>query len=260
MISVDTLFGYYQSQAPVRADGTAEITAAAVLAHPDDEIILSNVIAKARKYGICMVDMTLSRGEASTKNHRAEDAGFDLVQGSRGQEAREGAISAGFTEHHQFDGTDGNLAQDAPWLVSEVAGLLIAREVDLVLSISQMTDTDSYDHTVAGMVGNKAAGIAAEALGHVGMLQIQPNGQGEWCAESTPDSLAIVSKIASANDSQFRIGPADDRPSHWAEVSPGFVMHPADWAELNGLYPITGISTHSYVQCGRLLVPEAVEV
>ncbi|MFI5275369.1 MAG: PIG-L deacetylase family protein [Candidatus Saccharimonadales bacterium] len=260
MFSVQELFHEYESYKSDEAGNGAEVTAAAVLAHPDDEMVISNLIAAAKTRRIKLLGITLTRGEASTKNHRAHDPEFALQQGSRAHEAREGALLAGFVDHFQQEGTDGNLESDVPWLINDVAELLVAHEVDIVFGISQMKPHDSYDHESAGKVGLGAASLAAQSLGHVGMLTVQPDGRGQWTAESSAASLDVVRKIACANDSQFRVGQVEDRPTDWYEFTPGFSMHPEDWSELDQLYPINGIATHSYAQYGRLLVPQLVEI
>lgn len=258
MYKVHELFSEYQSHASAEAGEDAVIEAAAVVAHPDDEIILANLIAQANTFGMRIHGLTLTPGEFTTKNFRAY-AGFDPRQGHRKDEAREGALAAGFATHDQFFGVDGQLEDHRSWMVGSVAELLVEHEVDLVFSISQMGSEDSYDHTAAGNIAHDAANMTALSQGrHVGVLTVQPSSQGIWQAESSADSMDIIRRVASANDSQFRVGPVEDRPADWVPVASGHAMHPEDWAELQQ-YPIGGVACHSYTQYGRLLVPQLVE-
>lgn len=259
MYKVHELFAEYESHVSARDGEDAVVTAAAVVAHPDDEIIMNNVLAMATQSGMRIHGITLTPGEATTKNFRAYD-GFDPMRAHRTDEAREGALAAGFATHNQFFGVDGRLEEDHQWMVGAVAELLVEHEVDLVFSISQMGEGDSYDHTVAGNIAHEAGQATAhKQRRHVGVLAVQPSSRGIWQANSSAASRDIVRKVASANDSQFRIGPAQDRPADWIPISAGHAMHPEDWAELQQ-YPIDGVSCHSYAQYGHLLLPQLVEI
>lgn len=258
MYKVQELFAEYESQALAQEGEDAVVEAAAVVAHPDDEIILSNLLALAMQSGMRIHGYTLTPGEKTTKNFRAYE-GFDPRRGHRSEEAREGALGAGFATHDQLFGVDGNLEDHRSWMVGAVSELMIAHEVSLVFSISQMDEGDSFDHTSAGRIAQDAANQVAQSQGrHVGSLTVLPSSQGIWQAASSNESLDIVRKVASANDSQFRVGPAADRPADWIPVSSGHSMHPEDWAELQK-YPIGDIACHSYAQYGHLLVPQMVE-
>ena len=259
MYHVHELFSQYKSHKSETASNSAVVKAAAVHAHPDDEIVNSILYAEAIRCGIKVMGITLSRGEASTKNHREFDLEFALRDGDRSQEARDGALLAGFMGHEQLSGKDSALGHDAPRLVDEVAGLLVANEIDLVFGMSQMSAADSYDHAVAGEIGLLAARKAAQELGRVGVLTSRPDGRGSWFAKSSPESLEIVRLVAQANSSQFRVGEVDDRPDDWYEFTPGHAMHPEDWNELDSSYPITRDATYTYTKCGRLLVPQLLE-
>lgn len=259
MYTVQELFAEYESYTSNRNGDDAVVEAAAVVAHPDDEIILSNAIAHANEFGMRIHGFTLTPGELTTKNFRAYE-GFDPRLAHRTDEAREGALGAGFVSHEQFFGVDGDLENNRSWMAGAISELLIAHDVSLVLSISQMGAGDSYDHTSAGNIAHDAANMAAIAHGqHIGVLTVQPNSRGVWQADSSAASLDIVRKVASANDSQFRIGPAEDRPADWIPVSSGYSMHPEDWAEL-GQYPMDGVACHSYMQYGHVLVPRMAEL
>lgn len=259
MYKVHELLAEYESHASARDGDAAVVKAAAVVAHPDDEIIMNNVLALALQSGVRVHGITLTPGEATTKNFRAYD-GFDPKLAHRQDEAREGALAAGFATHDQLYGIDGRLEEHRDWMAGAVAELLVEHEVDLVFSISQMGEADSYDHTMAGNIAHEAANTTANKRGqHIGVLAVQPSSLGIWQANSSAESLDLVRRVASANDSQFRIGPAQDRPADWIPISSGHAMHPEDWAELQQ-YPIDGISCHSYAQYGQLLVPQLVEL
>lgn len=94
----------------------------------------------------------------------------------------------------------------------------------------------------------------------MGVMAVQPRNQGNYRAEHYTRSLEIVSGIAQANRSQFRVERIDAQPG-WIALTEEYAMHPDDWRELQShRYPMEGIATHTYTRCGQLLVPQLVAV
>lgn len=256
---VERLFGQYERYVVDRADNEedAEVNAAVVLWHPDDEILLSIALAAAQNYRMRLHGITLSRGEATTKNFRRHE-GFDPALGHRSEEAASGARSLGFASHTQLEAPDGQPHHDLSQYTAAVADILMDRNIDLVLSTTRMSPHDGADHMAAGMVAFMAAERATQGFGrHMGVMIVQPGERGHYAAESYTESLAIAGRIAMANSSQFRVGPAGDRPADWYALTEDWAMHPDDWRELQQQqYPIAGTAWHTYAKCGQLLVPQ----
>jgi LmbE family N-acetylglucosaminyl deacetylase len=255
---VQELLQRYESYKTDIHGGAEPIKAAVVVAHPDDEIILSNLLAVAKRSGVRLHGITLTRGESTTKNFRRfED--FTPRRGDRADEARKGALRAGCMTHDQLRGTDEGLAHDVPWLAGAVADLLMAHEVDLVFGLSQMGPNDSPDHAAAGNIALRSAQLVSrEEERHIGVLTVRPDARGFWYADSSVESMALILAVTIENNSQFRVGLTEDRPYDWFPLAEDYSIHPADWQELQQ-YPVTRAATHSFVQCGRLLVPQHVE-
>lgn len=254
------LFEQYERLVADREDNDeAEAEAAAVLWHADDEMLISIALAAARNYRIRIHGITLSRGEATTKNFRGHE-GFDPAVGHRSEEAAAGARSIGLASHTQLEAPDGQPHRDLSRYASEVADILMDRNIDLVLSTTKMSPRDSADHTAAGMVAFMAAEQATQGFGrHMGVMIVQPGERGNYAAESYAESLDIVARIAMANSSQFRAGPAGDCPEDWYRLTEDWAMHPDDWRELQEQqYPIAGTAWHTYAKCGQLVVPQFV--
>ena len=230
---------------------------AEVDAHPDDFVIHANAhhAISARGGNIRRHNITLTAGEDTGKNYHPDRA-FDPRQGHREAEGRQGASRMGFQTYKQLRGTDRDLLRDRAQLVPKVAELLIAREVDLVLSLSQVTPRDSPDHAAAGLITVEAAQLAHRETGRpIGILTVQGGGQGDWLAEATPDSMLLGHQAAEDNTSQFRYAEVAAQPG-WPIVSSGRALHPDDLAELRQ-YPIQHDAAYTLVNIGGLSVAQS---
>lgn len=259
MSRVGQLFEQYEDYVVAREDDdTTAIEAAAVLWHPDDEIILSIALAEAGLYNVRIHGITLSRGEATTKNYRQHE-GFEPALGHRVLEAVSGAGALEFASHTQLEAPDGQPKCDLDRYANQVADILMSRNVDLVLSTTRMSPYDSLDHLAAGVVAFMAAEKATKGFGqHMGVMIVQPGKRGEYVAEQYERSLDVVRRVSLANRSQFRVETIAAQPD-WIPLTGGFAMHPDDWKELKrSQYPLEGIATHTYAKCGQLLVPQLV--
>src|SRR5581483_3393844 len=107
MRQVKSLFRWYEQYVADRADNeTATIEAAVIVWHPDDSLLLSVALSAARQYRMRFHGITMSLGEATTKNFRAHE-GFDPKLGHRAEEAKAEARNLGFVSHTQLEAPDG---------------------------------------------------------------------------------------------------------------------------------------------------------
>lgn len=234
------------------------LVVAEIDAHPDDFITQINLITIMGKFGIRMLNYTLTYGEATTKNHLGPS--FDPKQRHREQEGKLGAQRVGFEAYKQLDGTDGNLTADHARLVSDVAKLLVADNVDLIIGLTQFSPEDSPDHSAAGLIALEAARQAHKATERdIGALVAQPGMEGEWIAHTSRQATILAHEGAAANPSQFRYRESSEQPTdEWPIVANGQVMHPDDLAELKQ-YPIGRDATYTLITFGALAVPRITE-
>jgi|GEM_PF-5904102 len=236
-----------------------ELVVAEIDAHPDDFITQINLITIMGELGIRMLNYTLTHGEATTKNHHP-DSSFDPKQGHRKQEGKLGARRVGFETYTQLDGTDGNLTADHTRLVTAVAKLLVADEVDLIIGLTQFSPDDSPDHTVAGHIALEAARQVHEKTERgIGVLVVQPGMEGEWVAHTSTQATILAHEGAAANPSQFRYQqPGEQQDDEWPMVANSQAMHHKDLAELQQ-YPLDRDATYRLYTFGNLALPRMAE-
>jgi len=228
-------------------------------AHPDDYVPHANLHSLVNRHGgITRHNVTLTRGEGTGKNHHP-DKKFDPKKGHREAEGRLGAARLGFDTYKQFAGIDRRLHLSRPWLVPRVAALLVEREVDLVLTLSQVNPGDSPDHATASAIALEAAQLAHQKTRRpIGVLTLQGDMQGSVLVEATPDSMLLAHQAAAANSSQFRYGELRDHID-WPVVSSGQAMHPHDLEALLQ-YPVQRDATYTLAQIGSLTLPNSAEL
>lgn len=229
-------------------------------AHPDDYVPHANAHYLIGQIGgITRHNITLTRGENTGKNYHSSKK-FDPKKGHREAEGREGARRMGFNSYEQLAGIDRQLYASESWLVPKVAALLVEREVDLVLTLSQMHPGDSPDHAAASAIALKAAQLAHQATRRsIGVLILQGDKQGDVFAQTTPNSTLLAHQAAEANSSQFRYGPLGDEPMAWPVVSSGQTMHPDDLQALLQ-YPVQQDATYTFTQIGNVPMPTAAQL
>jgi len=165
-----------------------------VSAHPDDHLVHSNALAIARKLGLAVYELTLTRGRASTVNHHA-DSDF-VLQGRREQEGIQAALALGIQSNEHWDVADGFVPGEQTRLVPRVRSWMEYRALDAVLTLGGVTD--HTDHIASGHI----ARTASHQLGVVA-LELQLDGRGEWHAPTLKSAQEVAMDAALVHVSQF---------------------------------------------------------
>jgi len=134
----------------------------AVVAHPDDEILVSTALADAARRGARVTLVTVSRGEhgiAAPPRGVALDGDLGAV---RAAEAGATARALGVTAHQIWDFPDGELAPDAPRIAARLVPLIRAERPDLVVTFAEETGYSLHpDHLAVAHAVRAAVDAAA---------------------------------------------------------------------------------------------------
>lgn len=166
-----------------------------ISAHPDDHLIHGNALAIARRLGLTVHELTLTRGRASTVNHHTDE--HFVREGRREQEGIMAAAVLGLASNEHWDVPDGRVVQQSSKLIPAVQSWITRHELDVVLTIGGLED--HADHRASALIAH----TATRPLG-VGTLELQSGNHGEWYAPTTSSAIEVTLGAAIMHASQFR--------------------------------------------------------
>lgn len=157
LASLATLFWAAAPLTPSLVSSLGARRVLAVVAHPDDEILVSTALADAAHRGAQVTLVTASRGEHGL--HAGDDGDLGAV---RAAEAEASARALGVGEHLQWSFPDGNVAPDAPTIAARLVALIRSERPDVIVTFAEETGYSLHpDHLAVARAVHAAVDAAA---------------------------------------------------------------------------------------------------
>jgi LmbE family N-acetylglucosaminyl deacetylase len=162
LAALATLFWAPAPTTPSLAGALGAERVLAVVAHPDDEILVSTALADAARRGARVSLVTATRGEhgiADPPRGTHLDGDLGAV---RAAEARATARAIGVTAHQIWSYPDGALTPETPRIAARLVGVIRAERPDVVVTFAEETGYSLHpDHLAVARAVHAAIAAAA---------------------------------------------------------------------------------------------------